>query len=168
MVGEVKLTWLIGKFSSIQFSSFQLLSHVWLFAIPWTIACQASLSNTNSRSLLKLMSIKSVMPSSLLIFCCPLILLTSILPSIRVFSSQFFASGGQSIAASASASVLPMNIQNWFPLGFTGWISLQSKGLSKSLLQQHSSKASILQHSPFFIVQLSYPYMTIGKIHSFD
>ena len=127
----------------------QLLSHVWLFAIPWTIACQASLSNTNSRSLLKLMSIKSVMPSSLLIFCCPLILLTSILPSIRVFSSQFFASGGQSIAASASASVLPMNIQNWFPLGWTGWISLQSKGLSRVF-----SNTTVQKHL-FFGAQLS-------------
>ena len=76
--------------------------------------------------------------------------------------SQLFASGGQSIGVSASASVLPMNIQDWFPLGCTGWISLQSKGLS-SLLQHHSSKASILRCSAFFIVQLSYPYMTIGK-----
>ena len=76
--------------------------------------------------------------------------------------SQFFASGGQSIGVSTSTSVLPMNIQDWSPLGWTGWISLQSKGL-KSLLQYHSSKASILQCSAFFIVQLSHPYMTIGK-----
>ena len=76
--------------------------------------------------------------------------------------SQFFASGGQSIGVSASASVLPMNIQDWFPLGLTGWISLQSKGL-KSLLQHHSSKASILPHSAFFIVQISHAYMTTGK-----
>ena len=76
--------------------------------------------------------------------------------------SQFFTSGGQSIGVSASASVLPMNIQDWFPLGWTGWISLQSKSL-KSLLQYHSSKASILQSSAFFIVQLSHPYMTPGK-----
>ena len=76
--------------------------------------------------------------------------------------TQFFTSGGQSIAVSASASVLPMNIQDWFPLGWAGWISLQSKGL-KSLLQHHSSKASILRHSAFFIVQLSHPYMTTGK-----
>ena len=72
--------------------------------------------------------------------------------------SQFFTSGGQRIGVSASASVLPMNIQDWFPLGLTGVISLQSKGLSKSLLQHHSSKASILWHSAFFLVQLSYPY----------
>ena len=77
--------------------------------------------------------------------------------------SQFFASGGQSIGVLASASVLPMNIQDWFPLGWTGWTSLQSKGLSRSLLQHHSSKASILQRSAFFIVQLSYTYMTTGK-----
>ena len=77
--------------------------------------------------------------------------------------SQFFASGGQSIGVSASASVLPMNIQNWFPLGWTGWISLKSKGLSKSFLQHHSSKASILQRSAFFIVQLSHPHMITGK-----
>ena len=76
--------------------------------------------------------------------------------------SQFFASGGQSFGVSASASVLPMNIQDWFPLGWTGWISLQSKGLL-SLLQHHSSKASILRCSAFFIVQLSQPYMTTGK-----
>ena len=75
----------------------------------------------------------------------------------------FFASGGQSIEASASAWVLPMNIQDWFPLGWTGWISLQSKGLFKSLLQHHSSKASILWCSAFFIVQLSHPYMTTRK-----
>ena len=77
--------------------------------------------------------------------------------------SQFFASGGQSIGVLASASVLPMNIQDWFPLGWTGWISFQSKGLSKRVLQHHSSKASILWRSSFFIVQLSHPYMTTGK-----
>ena len=76
--------------------------------------------------------------------------------------SQFFVSGGQTIGVSASASVLPMNIQDWFPLGWTGWTSLQSKGL-KSLLQHHSSKASILLPSAFFIVQLPHPYMTTGK-----
>ena len=77
--------------------------------------------------------------------------------------SQFFASGGQSIWASASASVLPMNIHDWFPLGWTGWISLLSKGLFKSFLQHHSSKASIVWCSAFFIVHLSHPYMTTGK-----
>ena len=77
--------------------------------------------------------------------------------------NQFFTSGGQSVGASASASALPMNIQGWFPLRLTGWISLQSKGTLKSLLQHHSSKSSILQCSAFFMVQLSHPYMTTGK-----
>ena len=93
----------------------------------------------------------------------PLLLLPSIFPASGSFQmSQLFASGGQSIGVSASASVLPTNIQDWFPLGWTGWISLQSKGLS-SLLQHHSSKESILRHSAFFIVQLWHPYMTTGK-----
>ena len=83
--------------------------------------------------------------------------------------SQFFTSSGQSIGVSASASVLPMNTQDWSPLGWTGWISLQLlQGSLKSLLQHHSSKASIIHHSAFFIVQLSHPYMTTGKNHSFD
>ena len=119
--------------------------------------------DTNSRSLLKLMSIELVMPLNHLILCHPLLLLPSVFPSIRVFSNEsFFTSGGQSIGASASASILPMNIQDWFPLGLTGWISLLSKGLS-SLLQHRSLKASILQCSASFMVQLSHPYMTTGK-----
>ena len=130
---------------------------------PWTIARRASLSFTISWSLLKLMSIESVMPSNYLILCCPLLLLSAKFPSIRIFTSEFFASSGQSIGASASASVLPMKIQDWFPLGLTDLISLQSKRLSKSLLQHHNSKVSILLHSVFFIVQLSHPYMTTGK-----
>ena len=116
----------------VTFSSVQSLSHVGLFATPWAAAHQTSLSITSSWSLLKLMSIESVMPSNHLIPCHPLLLPPSIFPGIRVFSNgQFFISGGQSIGVSASASVLPMNIQNWFPLGWTGWISLQSKGLSR-------------------------------------
>ena len=95
------------------------------------------------------MSIESVMPSNHLILCHPLLLLPSIFPSVRVFSNES-ASGGQSIGV--SASVLPMNIQDWFPLGWTGWISLLSKALTlKSLLQHHRSKASILWHSAFLI-----------------
>ena len=90
--------------------------------------------------------------------------LQSFLASASFPRSQFFTSGGQSIGASASASVLPVTIQDWFPLGWTGWISLQSgQGALKCLLQHHSSKASVLQHSAFFIVQLSYPYRTTGK-----
>ena len=98
--------------------SVQSLSHVWLLATPLTAACQAFLSITNCRSLLKLMSFELVMPSSYLILCCPLLLLPSIFPSTRSFPrSQFFASGGQSIGVSGSASVLPTNIQDWFPIG---------------------------------------------------
>ena len=112
------------SFIKLNISSVQSLSRVWLFATPWTAAHQASLSNTNSQSLLKLMSIESVTPSNHLILCCPLLLLPSIFPSIRVFSNESVlcqSLGGQSIGVSASASVLPMNIQNWFPLGLTGW-----------------------------------------------
>ena len=131
-------------------NSVQLLSHVWLFVTPWTVAHQASPSITNSWSLLKLMSIESVMPSNHLILCCPLLLLPSIFPSIwSLPTSQLFVSGGQSIGASASASVLPMNIQDLFHLGLTGWISLQSKGLSRVF-----SKTRVQKHQ-FFSAQLS-------------
>ena len=142
----------------------QLLSHIQLFAAPWPAACQTSLSFTISRSLLRLMSVESVIPSNHLILCFCLLLLPSIFPSIRVFSNEtvFFVSGGQSIGVSPSPPVLPMNIEAWFPLGLTGWISLQSKGLSRKNLQHHSSKASILRHSAF-MVQLSHLYMTSGK-----
>ena len=130
-------------------SSVQLLSHVQLFVTPWTAACQASLSITNSLSLLKLMSIKLMMPSNHLILSHPHVLLPSIFPSIKAFPlSQFFASGSQSIGASASASVLPMNSQDWFPLGLTGWISLQSKGLSRAFsnttVQKHQFFSDLL------------------------
>ena len=130
--GDIRLLSNINL-QSVQFSSFQSLSHVQLFATPWTAEHQASLSITNSWSLPKLMSIESVMTSNHLILCHHLLLLPSIFPSIRVFSnnSVFFASGGQSIGVSASTSVLPMNTQDWSPLGWTGWISLQFKGLSR-------------------------------------
>ena len=132
------------------FFSVQSLSHVQLFANPWTTAQQASMSITSSWSLHKLMSIGSVMPSNHLILCCPLLLLPSIFPSIRSFQmSQFFTSGGQSIGVSASTSVLPVNIQDWFPLGWTGWISLQSKGLSRAF-----SNTTVQKHQ-FFSTQLS-------------
>ena len=101
---------------------------------PWTAAHQASLSITSSWSLLKLMSIEWVMPSNHLILCRPLLLLPSIFPASGSFQmSQLFTSGGQSIGVSASTAVLPMNTQDWSPLGWTGWISLQSKGLSRVL-----------------------------------
>ena len=131
-------------------SSVQSLSRVWLFATPWTAAHQASLFITNSHSLLKLMSIGSVMPSNHFILYRPLLLLPSILPSIRVFSNEsVLRIGGQSIGVSASASVLPMNIQDWFPLRWTGWISLQSKRFSRVFYN-----TTIQQHQ-FFGTQLS-------------
>ena len=118
--------------------------------MPWTAACLASLSYTNSQSLLKLMSIKLMMPSNHLILCCPLLFLPSIFPSISVFSmSQCFTSGGQSIGVSASTSVLTMNTQDWSPLGWTDWISLQSKGLSRVF-----SNTAVQKHQ-FFDAQLS-------------
>ena len=140
----------------------QSLSHVWLFANPWIAGCKASLSFTTSQSLLKLMSIVSMMPSNHLILCQPLLLLLSIFPSTRLFlMSCFFALGSQSIGASASASVLPMIIQGWFPLELTGLISLLSKGLSRVF--SNSSKPSVLWCSAFFMLQLSKPYVTTGK-----
>ena len=132
------------------FCSVQLLSYVRLFVIPWTVALQASLSITNSQSLLKLLSIESVMPSNHLILCRPLSSHLQSFPAAGSFPvSQFFASGGQSIGVSASASVLPMNIQDRFPLGWTGWISLQSKGFSRV------SYNTTVQKYQFFNAQLS-------------
>ena len=119
-----------------QFSSLQSLSCIRLFVTPWTAARQASLSITNSQSSLRLMSIESVMPSNHLILCHPLFLLPSIIPSIRVFSNESALCIRWSKYWSFSFNiigVLPMNIQDWFSLGWTGWISLQSKGLSKVL-----------------------------------
>ena len=134
------------------FSSVQSLSHVQLFATPWIAAHQASLSITNSRSSLKLTSIESVMPSSHLILCCPLFLLLQSLPAAESFPmSQLFAWGGQSTGVSALALVLPMNTQDWSPLGWTGWISLQSKGLSRVF-----SNTTVQKHQ-FFGAQLSPP-----------
>ena len=110
----------------------QSLSRVRLFATPWTVACQASLSFAICLSLFKLMSIESMMPSKHLILCCHILLLPSVFPASGSFPmSLHFASCGQRIGASASESVLPMNIQGWFPLGLTGLISLQSKGLTR-------------------------------------
>ena len=132
---------------------------------PWTSARQASLSLTISRSWLQLMSIESVTLSHHLILCCPLLLPPqSFLASGSFPMSRFFISGGQSIGVSASASVLPMNIQDWFLLGLTGWMDLLAiQGTLKSFLQYHSSKASILWCSAFFIVQLSHSCMTTGE-----
>ena len=146
-----------------QFSSVQLLSHVQLFVTPWTAARQASLSITNSWSLLKLMSISRWFHPNISSSVIPFSSCLQSFPASGSFlMSQLFTSGGQSIEVSASASVLPMDIQDWFPLGGTGWISLQSKGLS-SFLQHHNSKALILRCSAFFMVQLSHPYVTTGN-----
>ena len=111
------------------FSSVQSLSHVWLFAIPWTAARQASLSITNFQSLSKLMSIELVMPSSHLILCRPLLLLPSMFPSIRVFLNESVLHIRWPKYWSFSFSISLSNTQDWFPLGWAGWISLQSKGL---------------------------------------
>ena len=115
------------------FSSVQLLSHVQLFVTPWTAACQASLSITNSQSLPEFMSIRLVMPFNHLILCHPLLLPPSIFPSIRVFSNEsvLCISWPKYWNFSFSVSVLPMNIQDWLPLGLSGWISLQSRELSR-------------------------------------
>ena len=131
------------------FGSVQSLSRVRLFETPWTAAHQASLSITNSWSLLKLLSIESGMPSNHLILCHPLLLPPSVFPSIRVFSNQSVLPDGQSIGVSASASVLPINIHDWFPLGLTGWISLQSKCLWRVF-----SNVAVQKHQ-LFRVQLS-------------
>ena len=147
----------------IQFSSVQLLSRVRLFVTPWIAASQASLSITNSRSSLRPTSIESVMPSSHLILCCPLLLLIS--PSIRVFSNEStlhmrwpkYWSFSFSIISSKEIPGLIFFRMDWLDL-------LAVQGTLKSLLQHHSSKASILWHSAFFTVELSHPYMTTGKI----
>ena len=154
----------LGKLDNYMFSSVQSLSRVWLFVTPWTATHQASLSMTNSQSLLKLMSIELVMPSNHLILCRPLLLLPSIFPSIRVFSNE---------------SVLPITWPKYWSFIFSrspfneysglisfriDWLDLLAvQGTLKSLLQHHSSKASILWHSAFCIVQLSHLCMTTGK-----
>ena len=146
----IKTKILYKERKSAETSSVQSLNCVWLFATPWTAARQASLSITNSRSPPKPMSIESVMPSNHLILCRPLLLLPSVFPSIRVFSmSQLSASGSQSAGVSASTSVLPVNTQGWSPLGWTGWISFQSKGLSRVF-----SNTTVQKHQ-FFGTQLS-------------
>ena len=141
-----------------------MLSHVSHFATPWTAACQASLSIANSWTLLKLMSIELVMPSHQLILFCPLLLSPSIFPSIRVFSNESvfrirwpkYWSFRYSIRPSNEYSGLISFRMNWLDL-------LAVQGTLQSLLQHHSSKASILRCSAFFIVQLSHPYRTTGK-----
>ena len=146
------------------FSSVQSLSHVRLFAIPWITARQASLSITNSRSSPKLTCIESVMPSSHLILCRPLLPLPPIPPSIRVFSNESTLRMRWPKYWSFSFSIIPFKEIPRLISFIMDWLDLLAvQGTLKSLLQHHSSKASILLRSAFFIVQLSHPYMTIGK-----
>ena len=145
-------------------SSVQLLSCVQLFATPWSAAHQASLSITNSWSLLKLMSIESVMPSNHLSLCRPLLLSPSIFLSIRVFPNESLLHIRWPKYWSFSFTISPSNEYSGLISFRMDWLDfLAVQGTLKSLLQHHSSKASILQRSPFFIVQLSHSYMTAGK-----
>ena len=162
--GLITGLWTTIPQAAVQFNSVQLLSRVHLFATSWTAACQASLSITNSWSLLKLMSIKPVILSNHLILCHPLLLLPSIFPSVRVFSNELvlcirwpeYWSFSFSISSSNEYSRLISLRTDWFDL-------LAFQGTLKSVLPHHSSKASILWHSAYFIVQLSHPYVTTGK-----
>ena len=160
----VTLTMEYRKPHLADFSSVQLLSRVRLFVTPWTAAHQASLSIANSWSLLKLMSMESVMPSNHLILCYPLFLPPAIFPSIRVFSNESVLCIRWPKYWSFSFSISPSNEHSELISFRMDWLDLLAvQGTLKSLLQHHSSKASILQHSTFFIVQLSHPYMTTGK-----
>ena len=145
-------------------SSLQSLSLVWLLVTPWTAAHQASLSITNSQSLLKLKSIKSVMPSNQLILCCPILLLPSIFPSIRVFPNESVLRTRWPKGWSFSFNTNPSNEYSGLISFRMDWLDLLAvQGILKSLIQHCGSKASILWCSAFFIVQFSHPYMTTGK-----
>ena len=144
--------------------SVQSLNRVQLSATQWTTACQASLSITNSRSLLKLMSIESVMTSNHLILCCPFFLLPSVFPSISVFSDESVLRIRWPKCWSFSFSISPSNEHSGLISFRMDWLDLLAvQGTLKSLLQNRSSKSSILRRSAFFILQLSHPYMTTGK-----
>ena len=158
------LNFVLDYFVYSLFQSVQLLSHVQLFVTPWVVACQASLSITNSWSLPKPMSIESVMPSNHLILYHPLLLLSSIFPSIRFFSNESVLCIRWPKYWSSSFSISPSNEYSR-PISFRmdGLGLLAVQGTLKSLLQHHNSKASILRCSAFFIIQLSHPYVTTGK-----
>ena len=163
-VYNVVLVLILMKLDSLWFSSVQSLSRVQLFATPWTAAPQASLSITTSKGLPKLMSIESVMPSNHLILCHPLLLLPLIIPSIRVFSNESALLIGWPKYWSFSFSISPSNEHSGLISSRIDWFYLLAvQGTLKSLLQHNSSKALILRCSTFFMVQLSYPYMTTGK-----
>ena len=150
------------EWGMVQFSSVQSLSRVRLFVIPWTTARQASLSITNSRSSPKLMSIELAMPSNHLILCHPLLFLSSIFPIIKVFSSESVLHIRWPKYWSFSFNISPSNEHPGLIFRMD-WLDLLTvQGTLKSLLQHHSSKASILQCSAFFIVQFSHPYMRVG------
>ena len=152
-----------GKFGS-RFRSVQSLSRVRLFATPWTAACQATLSITNSWNLLRLMSIELVMPSSHLILCRPLLILPSIFPSIRVFSSESALHIRWPKYWSFSFNISPSNEYSGLISFRMYWLDLLAvQGTIKSLLQHHSSKAPILRSSVFLTVQLTHPHTTTGK-----
>ena len=154
-----------GRISQAKFSSVQSLSCVWLCATPWTAACQASLFISNSRSLLKHMSIESVMPSNHLILCHSLLLPPSIFPSIRVFSNKSVLHIGWPKYCSFRFSISLSNEYSGLISFRMDWLDLLAvQGTLKSLLQHRSSKPSIFQRSAFFIIQLSHPYMTTGKV----
>ena len=153
-----------SKWTSVQFSSVQSLSHVWLFATPWTAEHQTSLSICNSQSLPKLMSIESVMPSNHLILCHPLLLLPSIYPSIRIFSNESALHIRWPKYWSFSFNISPSNEHSRLISFRMDWLDLLAVQENlKSLLQHHSSKASVLRCLAFFVVQLSHPYRTTGK-----
>ena len=151
----------MGRVSSVQFSSVQSLSPVQLFVTQWMAACQASLSIINSRSSLRLTSIESGMPSSLLILSCPLLLLPPIPPSIRVFSNESTLRMRWPKYWSFNFSIIPSkDIPGLISFRMDWMDILAVQGTLKNLLQHHNWKASILQHSAFFMVQLSHPFMT--------
>ena len=149
--------------TQVALNSVQLLNSACFFVTPWSTAGQAFLSNTNSQSLIKLQSIESVMPASHLILCHPL------LPPLIFPASSFFPMGqslvssGQSIGMSFLALLLSKNVQDLFPVGLTRLISLSPRVSLRIVTKHHSSKSSILWHSAYFIVQLSYPYLATGK-----
>ena len=160
---------ILGSQEPIQFSSVQSLSRAQLFANPWIAARQASLSITNSRSSLKLTFIQWVMPSSHLILCYPLLLLPPIPPSIRVFSNESTLRMKWPKYWSFTFSIIPSKEQPGQISFRMDWLNhLEVQGTLRSLLQHHSSKASILWRSAFFTVQLSHPYMTTGKTIAFN
>ena len=164
----IKIFHFLGRILRSQFSSVQLFSHIRLFVTPWIAARQASLSIINSRSLPKLLSIESVMPSSHLILCHPLLLLPSIFPSIRVISNESALCIRWSKYWNFTFNISPSNEHPGLISFRMDWLDLLAgQGTLKSLLQHHSSKGSIRWCSAFFIVQISHPYMTTGKTLDF-